>query len=134
MNKNLKYLGFLAVLPLLTVALTTDYIGEADALKSKGTYTSQYGSATANKVCGDRLCSETGGKVIMPSGPAEPEDGADFKVTVLVVTSTSLGLAFFLGELWRSLPSPAAVGSSSSDISSGSWKFSESGWRSRTSS
>ena len=38
MNANLKYLGFLAILPLLTVALTTDYIGEADAItKSAGT-------------------------------------------------------------------------------------------------
>ena len=77
MNRNLKYLGFLAILPLLTVALTTDYIGEADALKSKGTNTKQFGSATSSKVCGDRLCSETGGKTVMPSEPEvteEPEE------------------------------------------------------------
>jgi hypothetical protein len=75
MNKNLKYLGFLAILPLLTVALTTDYIGQADAVtKSAGTAAKQYGSATSSKVCGDRLCSETGGKTVMPSEPAETEE------------------------------------------------------------
>ncbi|MFB5610316.1 MAG: hypothetical protein ACE5R3_00795 [Nitrosopumilaceae archaeon] len=59
MNKTLKYLGLLSILPLLTVALTTDYVIEdADAIKSKGTGTSQYGSATKFQVCGDRLCSE----------------------------------------------------------------------------
>jgi len=81
MNANLKYLGFLAILPLLTVALTTDYIGEADAItKSAGTGTNKFGSATAGIVCGDRLCSETGGETVMPSTsteePAPPEEPA----------------------------------------------------------
>ena len=75
MNANLKYLGLLAVLPLLTVALTTDYSSEADALtKSAGVGAKQYGSATKSKVCGDRLCSETGGKTSLPSIPEESED------------------------------------------------------------
>jgi hypothetical protein len=73
MNKNLKFLGLLAILPLLTVALTTDYIGEADATKSAGTAAKKYGSATSNKVCGDRLCSETGGKITMPIEPEVTE-------------------------------------------------------------
>ena len=74
MNANLKYLGFLAVLPLLTVALTTDYISEADAAtKGSGVSAKQYGSATKNKVCGDRLCSETGGKIVLPSVSDEQE-------------------------------------------------------------
>ena len=71
---SLKYLGLLAVLPLLTVALTIDYTSEADATKSKGVGAKQYGSATKNKVCGDRLCSETGGKTTLPSVPEEGED------------------------------------------------------------
>ncbi len=75
MNAKLKYLGFLAVLPLLTVALTVDYSSEADAAtKASGVGAKQYGSATKNKVCGDRLCSETGGKTIMPSVPEEREE------------------------------------------------------------
>jgi hypothetical protein len=74
MNPNLKYLGFLAIFPLLTVALTTDYIGEADAAtKSSGTAVKQYGSSTSSKVCGDRLCSETGGRTVLPSAPATSE-------------------------------------------------------------
>jgi len=59
LNKTLKYLGLLAVLPLFTIALTTNYvIEEADAIKSKGTGTSQYGSATKFIVCGGVLCSD----------------------------------------------------------------------------
>ena len=75
MNAKLKYLGLLAVLPLLTVALTTDYISDADAVtKGSGVGVKQFGSATSKKVCGDRLCSETGGKIVMPSVPEERED------------------------------------------------------------
>ena len=77
MNANLKYLGFLEILPLLTVALTTDYIGEADGTKSAGIGTKKFGSATASKVCGDRLCSETGGKTIMPSTSTEEPDSTE---------------------------------------------------------
>ena len=84
MNKNLKFLGLLAILPLLTVALTTDYISEADAAtKSSGTGAKKYGSATAGIVCGDRLCSETGGQTVLPKGPEraeEPEEAMEEKM------------------------------------------------------
>ncbi len=76
MNKYIKYMGLLAVLPLLTVVLTFDYLDDANAVtQSAGTATKQYGSATKDKVCGDRLCSETGGKVEMPksSETEQPE-------------------------------------------------------------
>ncbi|MGI9567409.1 MAG: MBL fold metallo-hydrolase [Nitrosopumilus sp.] len=46
---------------LLVGSATIDPLGilpEAEALKSKGTSNSEYGSATKDKVCGDRLCSE----------------------------------------------------------------------------
>ncbi len=60
MNKTLKYFGILAILPLLTVALTIDYSSEADGSKAVGPKGAKsYGSKTANKVCGDRLCSES---------------------------------------------------------------------------
>jgi len=61
MNKTLKYLGLLILLPLFTVALTTNLVNDVDALKAKGKTTDQYGSKTANIVCGDRLCSEIPG-------------------------------------------------------------------------
>jgi len=35
MNKTLKFIGFLAILPLALVALTPDLIGEADAYESE---------------------------------------------------------------------------------------------------
>jgi len=58
MNKTLKYVGLFAILPLLTVAITTNYVIDAEAIKSKGTSSSQYGSATKLQVCGGVLCSE----------------------------------------------------------------------------
>ncbi len=60
MNKTLKYFGILAILPLMTVSLTTDYFTDADGTKAVGPKAgNSYGSATASKVCGDRLCSES---------------------------------------------------------------------------
>jgi hypothetical protein len=85
MNANLKYLGFLAILPLLTVALTTDYIGEAEAAPGAGVGTKQFGAATKGKVCGDRLCSETGGKTVMPS-TSTAEDPAPIEEPVAETT------------------------------------------------
>lgn len=60
---NSKYMALLLILPLLTVALVNLPM-EADAAKSKGNNapgrlgTDSYGSKTASKICGDRLCSE----------------------------------------------------------------------------
>ena len=75
MNNYLKYFVLLAVLPLLTIGLTIDYVIEIDAMKSVGkknpdrTGVGSYGSATKNKVCGDRLCSEyEGGRAGYESG------------------------------------------------------------------
>jgi len=54
MNKSLRYIAFLAIIPLFTTGLTTDYFTDADAIKSQGTGTSQYGSCT--NICGLQLC------------------------------------------------------------------------------
>ena len=67
MNKTIKYLGLLLILPLFTVALTTNFAIDAEAAKGQGVPTKAYGSKTA--VCGDRLCSEIpGGKAGFESG------------------------------------------------------------------
>ncbi len=64
MNTKLRQIGFIAILPLLMVAISPNYIIDADALRSQGENTSgrvginSYGSANDNIVCGDRLCSE----------------------------------------------------------------------------
>ena len=59
--KSIKYFGLLLILPLITMALTTNYIIEADAEKGKGVPSSSYGSKNKGIVCGDRLCSEIPG-------------------------------------------------------------------------
>jgi len=61
MNKSLRYIAILAILPLFTTGLGTDYFTDAEAIKSQGVGTSKYGSST--NVCGLQLCSEIpGGK------------------------------------------------------------------------
>ncbi len=61
MNKSLRYIAILAILPLFTAGLGTDYFTDADAIKSSGVGTKKYGSST--DICGDKLCSEIpGGK------------------------------------------------------------------------
>ncbi|MGH1566887.1 MAG: hypothetical protein ACRBB5_05630 [Nitrosopumilus sp.] len=56
MNKSLKYI---AILPLFTAGLTTNYFTDVEALKGEGVG-SKYGSAT--NVCGLQLCSEIPGE------------------------------------------------------------------------
>ena len=69
MNQITKYIGILAILPLVMVAMAPDYIGEADAAKAEGSPGSQspksYGSATDDIVCGASLCST-------PEGTPDP--------------------------------------------------------------
>ncbi|QDI88236.1 hypothetical protein Nisw_01155 [Candidatus Nitrosopumilus sp. SW] len=61
MNKSLRYIALLAILPLFTVGMTTGSFTDAEALKGKGVGSSKYGSST--DVCGLQLCSEIpGGK------------------------------------------------------------------------
>jgi hypothetical protein len=60
MNKIIKYIGILAILPLVLIALTPDLIGQADA--ERGPPPKSYGSATDDIVCGDRLCSTPEGE------------------------------------------------------------------------
>ena len=61
MNKSLRYIAILAIVPLFSTGMATGFFTEADALKGAGVGTSQYGSST--NVCGLHLCSEyPGGK------------------------------------------------------------------------
>ncbi len=87
MRKIVTYLGLLAVLPMLTVAISDNYPTDADGTKSQGENApgrvgaKSYGSANQNIVCGDRLCSEIpGGKAafeketVIPESPILPQD------------------------------------------------------------
>ena len=64
MNQKMKTIGLLAILPLVMVALSPDFISEADAAKAEGSEGTQspksYGSATDKIVCGDQLCDANG--------------------------------------------------------------------------
>ncbi|MFQ5573772.1 MAG: hypothetical protein ACE5EJ_05935 [Nitrosopumilaceae archaeon] len=69
MKQITKFIGLLAILPLAMIALSPDFIGEADAQKAEGSPGSQppksYGSSTDNIVCGAQLCST-------PEGSEDP--------------------------------------------------------------
>jgi len=66
MNQKLRYVGLFAILPLALVALSPDFIGEADAQPAEGSPGQQspksYGSATSDIVCGASLCSTPEGQ------------------------------------------------------------------------
>ncbi len=77
MTKTILSILFIsAILITGAIAASVDLTQFADAKKSEGkpgalTGPKKYGSATGNIVCGDRLCSEVGGKTVMPSVPEE---------------------------------------------------------------
>jgi len=67
MKQITKYIGLLAILPLVMVALAPELIDDAFAQKSEGspgqTSPKSYGSATEDIVCGASLCSTPEGSV-----------------------------------------------------------------------
>src|SRR3990172_4715666 len=77
-RKILTVLFLTTILMTSAIAVSIELLPQADAAKSAGTPSQQYGSATKDKVCGDKLCSETGGKTKTPSvapkevTPSEP--------------------------------------------------------------
>ncbi|NND85810.1 MAG: hypothetical protein HKM23_00460 [Nitrosopumilus sp.] len=58
MTKTILSVLLITTILATTLATSAFMIEEADAYKSQGTPKWKYGSATANIVCGDRLCSE----------------------------------------------------------------------------
>lgn len=61
MNKSLRYLAILAIIPLFTAGFGSSYVQDAEAIKGQGVGSSKYGSST--NVCGLQLCSDyPGGK------------------------------------------------------------------------
>ena len=69
MNKILRSIGLLEILPLALVALAPELIGDVYGQKAEGSQGQQspksYGSATADIVCGGSLCST-------PEGSEDP--------------------------------------------------------------
>lgn len=98
MNKSLRYLAILAIVPLFTAGLGTDYFTDADAIKSKGVGTSKYGSST--DICGLQLCSDIpGGKAAWmaeqgkstPVAPVEEEHMEETHEDSKELTEADLG-------------------------------------------
>jgi len=61
MNKTQKFIGLLAILPLALVALSPDFIGDADAANVGSQDVISRPGYQPDKVCGDRLCSGSDG-------------------------------------------------------------------------
>ncbi len=65
----MKYIGLLAILPLVMVALSPELVDDAFAQKAEGSPSQispkSYGSATNDVVCGASLCST-------PTGSPDP--------------------------------------------------------------
>src|SRR3970040_1666230 len=79
-RKILTVLFLTTILMTSAIAVSIELLPQADAAKSAGTPSQQYGSATKDKVCGDKLCSETGGKTKTPSVPKKEETPSEPKV------------------------------------------------------
>jgi len=61
MNKTQKFIGLFAILPLALVALSPDFIGDADAANVGSQDVIGRQGYQPDKVCGDRLCSGSDG-------------------------------------------------------------------------
>jgi len=61
MNQKMKYIGLFAILPLVMIALSPEFVDIVHAQKSEGSPSQispkSYGSATSDVVCGASLCS-----------------------------------------------------------------------------
>ena len=72
MTKTILSILFVAaILVTAAIASSIDLVQFAEGTKGKGKYNRQYGSATKNIVCGNRLCSETAEVTKIPSPPEE---------------------------------------------------------------
>src|SRR3990172_5969284 len=80
-RKILTVLFLTTILMTSAIAVSIELLPQADATKSAGTPSQQYGSATKDKVCGDKLCSETGGKTKTPSVPKKEVTPSEPEVT-----------------------------------------------------
>ena len=59
MNKTQKFIGLLAILPLALVTLSPGLVGYADAVNVGGQDVISRPGYNPDKVCGDRLCSDS---------------------------------------------------------------------------
>ena len=73
MNQKMKYLGLLTIIPLFTIAISSDFIGEAEAKKS-------YGSENKDLVCGSGSCTNE----ILPQPIMQLVSGEQPRITPII--------------------------------------------------
>jgi len=73
MNQKMKYVGLLTIMPLFTMAISSDFIGEAEA--------KSYGLENKDLVCGSGSCTNE----ILPQLPMQIVSGEEPKITPIVV-------------------------------------------------
>ncbi len=73
MNQKMKYLGLLTIIPLFTIAISSDFIGEAEA--------KSYGLENMDLVCGSGSCTNE----ILPQLPMQIVSGEEPRIDPIVV-------------------------------------------------
>ncbi len=73
MNQKMKYLGLLSIIPLFTMAISSDFIGEAEA--------KSYGLENKDLVCGSGSCTNE----ILPQLPMQIVSGEEPRIDPIVV-------------------------------------------------
>ncbi len=73
MNQKMKYLGLLSIIPLFTIAISSDFIGEAEA--------KSYGLENKDLVCGSGSCTNE----ILPQLPMQIVSGEEPRIDPIVV-------------------------------------------------
>ncbi len=73
MNQKMKYLGLLTIIPLFTMAISSDFIGEAEA--------KSYGLENKDLVCGSGSCTNE----ILPQLPMQIVSGEEPRIDPIVV-------------------------------------------------
>jgi len=74
MNQKIKYLGLLTIIPLFTIAISSDFIGEAEAKKS-------YGSENKDLVCEAGSCTNE----ILPKPTMQLVSDGEPRITPIIV-------------------------------------------------
>ncbi len=73
MNQKMKYVGLLTIIPLFTMAISSDFIGEAEA--------KSYGLENKDLVCGSGSCTNE----ILTQLPMQIVSGEEPRITPIIV-------------------------------------------------
>ena len=90
-----------AMIATISTVTAMEMISEVDALKGKGVYNGQYGSATKGIVCGDMLCSEVEKEqTAKPSGESQTKTESSVSVSssaAMIPTGNEISVDSIMG-------------------------------------